>query len=62
MKVQNLLFLKMLVLLFSALLKKFGGLISNVMSLIESKNPHPLSPLGVNLKQHRQDSEEIHPK
>ena len=47
MKVQNLLFLKMLVLLFSALLKKFGGLISNVMSLIESKNPHPLSPLGV---------------
>ena len=48
MKVQNLLFLKMLVLLFSALLKKFGGLISNVMSLIESKNPHPLSPLGVN--------------
>ena len=27
----------MLVLLFSALLKKFGGLISNVMSSIESK-------------------------
>ena len=47
MKVQNLLFLKMLVLLFSAILKKFGGLISNVMSPIESKNPHPLSPLGV---------------
>ena len=47
MKVQNLLFLKMLVLLFSAILKKFGGLISNVMSQIESKNPHPLSPLGV---------------
>ena len=46
MKVQNLLFLKMLVLLFSAILKKFGGLISNVMSPIESKNPHPLSPLG----------------
>ena len=50
MKVQNLLFLKMLVLLFSALLKKFGGLISNVMSLIESKNPHSLSPLGVNTR------------
>ena len=47
MKVQNLFFLKMLVLLFSAILKKFGGLISNVMSPIESKNPHPLSPLGV---------------
>ena len=47
MKVQNILFLKMLVLLFSAILKKFGGLISNVMSPIESKNPHPLSPLGV---------------
>ena len=47
MKVQNLLFLKLLVLLFSATLKKFGGLISNVMSPIESKNPHPLSPLGV---------------
>ena len=45
MKVQNLLFLKVLVLLFSAILKKFGGLISNVMSQIESKNPHPLSPL-----------------
>ena len=51
MKVQNLLFLKLLVLLFSATLKKFGGLISNVMSPIESKNPHPLSPLGV--KEHR---------
>ena len=49
MKVQNLLFLKMLVLLFSAILKKFGGLISNVMSSIESKNPHPLSPLGVKI-------------
>ena len=48
MKVQNLLFLKLLVLLFSATLKKFGGLISNVMSPTESKNPHPLSPLGVN--------------
>ena len=47
MKVQNLFFLKMLVLLFSAILKKFGGLISNVMSPIESKNPHPLIPLGV---------------
>ena len=47
MKVQNLLFLKMLVSLFSAILKKFGGLISNVMSQIESKNPHPLSPLGL---------------
>ena len=50
MKVQNLLFLKMLVLLFSAILKKFGGLISNVMSPIESKNPHPLSPPGVKKK------------
>ena len=57
MKVQNLFFLKMLVLLFSAILKKFGGLISNVMSPIESKNPHPLSPLGVNCVEHNSSSE-----
>ena len=62
MKVQNLLFLKVLVLLFSAILKKFGGLISNVMSQIESKNPHPLSPLEVKYKMVDQINRKPHQK